>query len=254
VWSAVAAAHRKAVAAGSGVVLVHGGGAQVDAHLARLGMGVERVEGRRVTPREQIGEVVAVLAGKVNTAIVGALNSAGARAVGLSLGDGGLTRSEAIPAAEVGGVDLGRVGRVTGGDGRLVATLVAAGYLPVVSSIGIDAAGEALNINADEAAAALAGIVGASRLVLLTDVPGVRGADGSTASTLTLDEIESMIAVGVISGGMIPKARSAAASAEASGTPTLIATWADAAVLAAMADEVPSGTLVLPRRRSGAAV
>lgn len=202
-WPALVELH---AARPGGVVLVHGGGKAVDRQLDRMGFTTERREGLRITPEDQIDQVVGVLAGSVNKALVGAIGAAGGRAVGLCLGDGGLARCEQRRGLSF---DPGRVGEVTGGDGRLVAVLTGAGFLPVISSIGLDRDGRALNVNADDAAAGLVGVLGASGLVLLTDVPGVMDSAGRVLHELTVERCEAMIASGEIKGGMIPKVRAA---------------------------------------------
>lgn len=254
-WDAIAALTSDCA---GGVVLVHGGGAAVDAHLARLGMTSERRAGLRVTPAEQIGEVVAVLRGAVNTKLVGLLCARGVAAVGLGLSDGGAC---VCTKHEPEGVDLGRVGTVAGETdpatprptrGGLWRELLATGHVPVLCSIGLDLVGEPLNVNADDAASAVADILHASLLVLLTDVPGVLDADGSIIESTDRDGIESRIADGTIAGGMIPKARAAAASAEASGVPTVIASWKNLDGLASLSAGGHPGTRITPRRRTPA--
>lgn len=238
----------------TGLVLVHGGGSEVDTHLARLGMTTTRSAGLRVTPDDQIGEVVSVLRGRVNTRLVGHLQSRGVPAVGLGLADGGAC---VCRKHQPGGAELGRVGvvawrpgapsqRSTGGLWR---DLLAAGRVPVLCSIGLDAAGKPLNVNADDAAAAVAGILSARTLVLLTDVPGVLDGDGCPLVETDKAGIEAMITAGTISGGMIPKARAAVAAAESSGVPTVIASWKQPESLTAVAGDTPVGTRVLPPRR-----
>jgi len=207
-----------------GVVLVHGGGLLVDRHLARLGVVTERVDGIRVTPPDVVEEIVGVLAGRVNTQLIGLLASAGAAPVGLSLSD------------------PGAVGEITGGDPALVRTLLGGGFMPVVSSIGLDDAGGFLNINADDAAAAIAGIVRARELVLLTDVPGVLDADGRVIASLDRDAIERHISDGIIKGGMIAKVRGALDAAERSGVPVTIASWKNPASV----NGVGTSTRILP--------
>lgn len=272
-WDAVA---RLALDAPGGLVVVHGGGSAVDAHLARLGLASEREAGLRVTPEDQIGEVVAVLRGKVNTQLVGLLASRGVRAVGLGLSDG---RACACVKHEPGGVDLGRVGRVDAGPaqpdadrsemfrtdrpgfchtpvapliqmafGYLWSELLGSGFVPVICPIGLDAEGRALNVNADDAALGVAQISNASMLVLLTDVPGILGPSGELLEETDTGEIEDLIASGVITGGMIPKARAAGAGADASGVPTVVASWSQAARLAGLAKGEPVGTRVRPSR------
>lgn len=199
-----------------GVVIVHGGGKAVDGLLKKLGMPVERRNGLRVTPPDQMELIAGVLAGSVNKQLVGALNAAGGKSVGLCLGDGGMVECRRMSE------ELGRVGEVTGGKCDLLKTLLAGGYQPVVSSIGIDAAGGLLNVNADDAAAGIAGAIRARRLVLLTDVPGIKGGDGQVRAKLTATQVEAMIASGEITGGMIVKARSAVAAAKSTGAAVVI--------------------------------
>lgn len=251
-WDAIATL---ATTCAGGVVLVHGGGAAVDAHLARLGLTSQRRAGLRVTPDEHIGEVVAVLRGSVNTRLVGLLCARGVAAVGLGLSDGGACVCD---KHEPDGVDLGRVGAVKAAAsaddtptsrGGLWRELLAAGRVPVLCSIGLDAGGEPLNVNADDAASAVAAILHASMLVLLTDVPGVLDADGSLIESTDHDGIESRIADGTIAGGMIPKARAAVASAEASGVPTVIASWKDLDGFASLGAGGHPGTRITARRR-----
>jgi acetylglutamate kinase len=241
-WRALARLHRAELDASggaSGIAIVHGGGAAVDRLLGALGLPVVRHEGLRVTPEDQIDHVVSVLAGTINAKLVGALTGAGARAVGLSLADGGLSEAEAVSEA------LGRVGRVTGGAPGLVRCLWRSGFLPVVSSIGADADGAALNINADDGAGALARILGARAVVFLTDVGGVLDASGSVIGSLTRDEGEALIADATIAGGMIAKVRAASRAAELAGTRAIIASWNDPDVLVVLAAGRTPGTAIL---------
>jgi acetylglutamate kinase len=240
-WRALEEAHR---ALGGQLVLVHGGGRAVDQHLDRLGMATERREGIRITPDDQIPEIVAVLAGRVNKALVGAIHaSTGLRAVGLCLGDGRAVQSV---KAEHYAFDPGRVGTVSGGDGLLLNTLMGAGFLPVLCTIGLDEDGRPLNINGDDGAAGVAAITHARGLVLLTDVAGILGDDGSLIGQITGPEIAALIDRGTIRGGMIPKATAAARAAEAAGAPAIIASWNNPADLVRIARGEPAGTRVLP--------
>ena len=238
-WRALGALHEAEVAQGSGVAIVHGGGAAVDRLLDTLALPTVRHEGIRVTPDDQIDHVVSVLAGTVNTALVGALRAAGARPVGLSLADAGLTEAEAISPK------LGRVGAVTGGDPAIAHTLWREGFLPVVSSIGADAAGAPLNINADDAAGALGAILGARAVVFLTDVPGVLDRSGALIESMTPAEAEALIADATIAGGMIAKVRAAIRATEAAGAQAVIAPWSDPKVLAAFSEGRAPGTSIL---------
>jgi acetylglutamate kinase len=224
---------------GGGVVLVHGGGTAVDRQLAALGFDTVRREGIRITPPEQMDAIAGVLAGSVNKRLVAALLAAGVPAAGVCLGDGGL----AACRRRRGGFDAGCVGEVAGGEGGLLRVLLAAGYLPVVSSIGIGEDGELLNLNADDAAAGLARILDARELLLLTDTAGVRGRDGGTLRQLDREAIDRGIAEGWIEGGMVAKVRSALHAAETAGIPVRIASWRDPQSLCG---EAAGGTRILP--------
>ncbi len=216
--------HREARSRGSGVVLVHGGGAAVDRHLARLGIVTERIDGIRVTPPDVVEEIVGVLAGRVNTRLLGLLSAAGAQPVGLSLGDGGLCSCRKATRYPF---DPGSVGEIVSGDATVLRTLIGGGFLPVISSIGLDELGGFLNVNADDAAAAIARIAHGSELVLLTDVAGVLDAEGAVIPSLDREGIDRLIAEGTISGGMIAKVRGALDAAERAGVPVTIASWKD---------------------------
>ena len=185
-------------------VVVHGGAPQIGEHLARLGKQSEFRDGLRVTDAETLEVARMVLVGKVGRDIVNAINANGGAALGLSGEDGGLVT--AVPRDP----SLGFVGDVAAVDPRLIERLVTTEIIPVVSSIGADTQGQAYNINADTMAAALAGALGAAKVVYLTDVPGLL-ADPPEVSSLvsraTVEEVEAMIASGAVSGGMIPKAR-----------------------------------------------
>lgn len=242
-WRAIAALHASHPA---GVVVLHGGGKAVDRHLDRLGMVTQRKEGIRITPPEQLDEIVGVLAGRVNKAIVSQFLAIGTRAVGLCLGDGG-----AVPTARTTryAFDPGRVGEVVetaaSPGPNLLRVLLREGFLPVLSSIGIDSAGF-LNVNADDAAAGVARTIGASALVLMTDVPGIL--DGRKNLVPQIDEagILQLIASGEISGGMIVKARAASQTAQKIGAPVVILSGSGPAALEAWCKGEPAGTRVLP--------
>lgn len=244
-WSAVAECCRTLDGL---VILVHGGGVLVDRHLERLGMTSERLDGIRITPSEHVDEIAAVLAGRVNKAIVGAIQARGVPAVGLCLGDG---RTATVVKADHYPFDPGRVGRITGGDPALLNAILAARCLPVLSSIALAADGSFLNVNADDAAAAIAALVRAQRLVLLTDVPGILDSDERPLPTVTASEVEALIARGVIRGGMIPKARAALRAAEESRLPAVIASFRAPADLVRLARGERVGTTIVPSRRSG---
>lgn len=242
-WRAMIDAHH---AIRGNLVLVHGGGRAVDEHLARLGMTSERIDGLRVTPPEQMGQIAGVLAGRVNKGVVGAINAMSAGlAVGLCLGDADLLRTEKKTLAS--GADLGRVGApiVTGPSEGLLSLLMRNHLLPVVSSIGIGADGGLLNVNADDAAAGIAQRYGARALVLLTDVPGVLDENKSLVEKLDAAGIESMISRGVIHGGMVPKVRAALSTAHLARCPVVIASWADPSAIVRIALGQGGGTHIV---------
>lgn len=219
-WGAIARASRNASA-----VVVHGGGSQVDQRLAQLGLETTRVQGLRVTPESHMGPIAGVLAGEVNASLVGVLRAAGADAVGATVAHGGLLETRRFAHPEF---DLGCVGEVVGGSPRLAQALAGAGFVPVLASIGCDAEGALLNINADDAAAGVATVLGAHRLVLLTDVEGVLDATGTLVEELWHDKVEDLIASGVIEGGMAVKARAGVRAALQTGAEVVIGDWREA--------------------------
>jgi acetylglutamate kinase len=185
-------------------VVVHGGGPQIAALLGRLGMQSEFVDGHRVTDAETLEIARMVLVGKVNSQVVSAINRHGPLAVGVSGFDANLLR------VELRDEELGFVGDVDDVDPTLLHGLLAQGLVPVVATMGSDAAGQAYNVNADSAAGALAAALGAEKLVVLTDVEGIRRDRVDPASLLarlTSAELEELVTAGVATGGMAPKAR-----------------------------------------------
>jgi len=185
-------------------VVVHGGGPQIGALLGRLGKPTEFVDGLRVTDAETLDVARMVLVGKVGRDIVGSINVHGAFAVGVSGEDGGLIT--AVPADKA----LGFVGEVASVQPQILKRLLAERMIPVVSTIGADASGQAYNINADTVAGALAGALGAEKAIYLTDVAGLLTDPDDPASIVpraTVEDLEAMVADGTISGGMIPKIR-----------------------------------------------
>ena len=231
------------------VVLVHGGGKSVDRHLELLGFKSEKRDGIRITPAQHMQEIAGVLAGQMNARLVGLLQSRGVNAVGLTLADGATTTAR---KTEKFAFDAGRVGEITGGDASLIQTLHRNGCTPIFSSIGMDSAGELLNINADEAAAAIARLVSARQLVLLTDVAGVIDNAGNIISSLDRNSVDRLTQSGAITGGMIAKVRAALEASEQAGVATLVAGWNDANVLQTPSNagnETFSGTLFLPLKQ-----
>ncbi len=199
---------------GIGVVVVHGGGPQINQTLERMGIASSFNAGLRVTDDETMNVVEMVLGGGVNQDIVGLICQHGGRAVGLSGKDDHFMRAvrmDRVAAQDAQGaqtlVDLGRVGDVESVDPAIVLKLLDSGFLPVIAPIGVDAAGNALNVNADIAAARIASALGAAKLVLMTDVAGVQDKSGALQSSLNAEEAEALIADGTLSGGMIPKVR-----------------------------------------------
>jgi acetylglutamate kinase len=184
---------------GAQPVLVHGGGPEINAWLDRLSIPHRFERGLRVTDAETLEVVRMALAGKVNGELVQALTRLGGRAVGLTGLDGSLLRAR--PVSE----QLGYVGEVVEVDPDPIETLSGAGYIPVVAPLALGPNGEALNVNADDAAADLARGLRASKLLYLSDVPGVLDARGRLISVLTDEEARRLIAQGAINGGMIPK-------------------------------------------------
>jgi acetylglutamate kinase len=180
-------------------VIVHGGGPQIAATLERLGRASTFVDGRRVTDDETMEVVEMVLGGKINREIVELVQQAGGRAVGLTGSDGGMLR------ARQRDVDLGRVGEVTSVDPDAIRAVTQAGFIPVIAPVGADTGGTTYNVNADEAAGAIAAALDAEKLMLLTDVEGVLDQQGRLLPQISIDEMRGLVADGTISGGMIPK-------------------------------------------------
>jgi acetylglutamate kinase len=193
-------------------VIVHGGGPQIGATLERLGKRSTFVDGLRVTDDETMEVVEMVLGGKVNREIVSLVQEAGGRAVGLTGNDGNMIR---VTQRLEDDRDLGRVGRVVSVDPEPIVAVAAAGFVPVIAPIGVDERGVTHNVNADEAAGAIAAALAAEKLILLTDVEGVRDAAGNLLPVLTAEEARKHVAEGTIRGGMIPKVECCIAALEA---------------------------------------
>ncbi len=185
-------------------VIVHGAGPQIGETLERLGKTSTFIDGLRVTDDETMDVVEMVLGGKVNREIVALIQQGGGQSVGLTGSDGDMIRVMRHPADDR---DLGRVGRVVAVDPASITAVSGAGYVPVIAPIGVDDAGVTHNVNADEAAGAIAAALAAEKLILLTDVEGVRDARGELAPRLTVEEARKHIAEGTIREGMIPKVR-----------------------------------------------
>jgi acetylglutamate kinase len=193
-------------------VVVHGGGPQINSMLKRLAIQSTFVDGLRVTDAAMVEVVEMVLAGTVNKYVAGLITKAGALAVGICGKDGAMIRARKLsrtkkdPDSHIEQVlDLGFVGEPTAVDVRVIHALTGGGLVPVIAPVGVGPDGETYNINADTVAAAVAGALNATRLLMLTDVPGVLDKDRMLIQSLTLAEVGERIADGTITGGMIPK-------------------------------------------------
>ena len=202
-------------------IVVHGGGPQIGQMLKRLNVQSEFIDGLRVTDAETVDVVEMVLSGSINKAIVNSINHAGGVGIGLSGKDGNLIRASKLrrtkcdPDSNIEKIlDLGFVGEPEQINPQLLHSLEDAGMIPVIAPIGVGANGETFNINADTVAGAIASAVGASRLLLLTDVDGVLDKDGNLIPDLTLADIKRLQQDGTISGGMIPKIETCAKAVE----------------------------------------
>ena len=194
-------------------VIVHGGGPQINRFLDKMQVKPSYVQGMRVTDGETMDVVEMVLVGKVNKEIVGLINHFGGKAVGLSGRDGDLVQAvkmtlHAKPTEENRPpelIDIGRVGEVTRVNAEVLRTLQPRDFIPVIAPVGVGEDGQAFNINADLVAGAIAAELKALKLILLTDVAGVKNSLGELISTIYRDQIDDLVHAGVIQGGMIPK-------------------------------------------------
>jgi acetylglutamate kinase len=194
-------------------VVVHGGGPQIEQMLTQVGKKGEFIQGMRVTDAETMRVVEMVLGGEVNKDIVGLINQNGGKAVGLTGKDAGLIRAKKLMLPKQGNpselIDIGLVGDIQQIDPSIVHHLVSGAFIPVIAPIGFGPDGETYNINADVVAGKMAEILGAEKLVLLTNTPGVLDKDGNLVTGLTPSDIDNMVADGTLSGGMLPKISSA---------------------------------------------
>ena len=238
-------------AVGVRVVLCHGGGPEVSAMGRRLGLEPRFVDGLRVTDDETMRVAQQVQIGGISRDVIAGIGRHGGRAIGLSGHDcGGFLK--AAPRThtdrETGApVDLGRVGDVTAVDGDVLSGLLDTGLIPVIAPVAVDADQRSMNVNADSVATAIAQTLGATRLVFLTDVSGVRGPDGTEVAQVEAATLQSWIDTGIVAGGMIPKAE-ACLSALRSGVEAV--TVADGrvphALLVELLTDAGVGTQVLP--------
>ena len=205
----VVAALSALTAGGVPLVVVHGGGKEIDAALKTAGLEKRQVEGLRITDEATLDVVVAVLAGTVNTRLVAALNTAGVAAVGLTGADASCGLSEAAPphrTVDGRAVDLGCVGVPDpGADMQVLHTLMGGGFVPVVACIGLGRDGRLLNVNADTFAGHLAGRLGGRRLVIAGTTPGVLDAGGATLPVLGAEAVARLVSDGTATAGMVAK-------------------------------------------------
>jgi len=198
---------------GMNPVVVHGGGPQIDDLLRRVGKKGEFVQGMRVTDAETMDVVEMVLGGQVNKEIVNLINRQGGLAVGLTGKDGAFIRARKMmvrgPGESGGLIDIGQVGEVEAIDPKIVQTLLAGGFIPVIAPVGFGAKGESYNINSDLVAGKVAEILKAEKLVVLTNTPGVLDKNGNLLTGLTARKVDELFSDGTISGGMLPKISSA---------------------------------------------
>jgi acetylglutamate kinase len=235
-------------------VVVHGGGPQINAMLQRLAIKSTFVEGLRVTDAAMVEVVEMVLAGTVNKYVAGLINRAGALAVGICGKDGWLirarklTRTSRDPGSRIERVlDLGFVGEPEHVDVRVIHALTGAGLIPVIAPVGADEHGQTYNINADTVAGAVAGALGARRLLLLTDVPGVLDEEKRLIPELIVAEVERGIERGMITGGMIPKVQTCVAAVQSGAKGAVILDGrVPHACLLELFTEAGPGTIIRP--------
>jgi acetylglutamate kinase len=198
---------------GMNPVVVHGGGPQIDDQLARMGKKGEFVQGMRITDAETMDVVEMVLGGQVNKDVVTLINQAGGKAVGLTGQDGAFIRASKLLLEDKTNagrqIDIGQVGEVASVDPTVIRALEEGGFIPVVAPIGVGDDGQSYNINADLVAGKLAEVLRAEKLVVLTNTPGVLDKNNNLLTGLTPKQIDSLVADGTLSGGMIPKIHSA---------------------------------------------
>jgi acetylglutamate kinase len=198
---------------GMNPVVVHGGGPQINEMLDKLGKKGEFIQGMRVTDAETMDVVEMVLGGQVNKEIVNLINRHGGKAVGLTGQDGNFIHAHKLLIEDKDNpskmIDIGQVGQITSIDPSIINFLDSGDFIPVVAPIGVGEDGETYNINADLVAGKLAEILGAEKLILLTNTPGVLDKEGQLLTGLTPKQIDDLVADGTLSGGMLPKISSA---------------------------------------------
>lgn len=229
----------KIIATGQPLIMVHGGGCLVDEQLKANGMITEKLDGLRVTPEAQIPIVVGALAGTSNKILQAAAMKAGITCLGMSLADADMMN------AKIKDPLLGLVGEVEPNDASYLEFILAKGWMPIVSSIAISKQGQMLNVNADQAATALAKLVSGS-LVLLSDVSGVLDGKGQLINSLNRQQVNELTKIGVIEKGMKVKVEAALDVAESMGQAVQIASWRHAQQLIALCQGETVGTQIQP--------
>jgi acetylglutamate kinase len=221
-------------------LLVHGGGPEITAMSERLGLTPQFKNGLRVTDEKTMEVVKMVLTGKVSPDLVASLNRLGGQAVGMSGEDGPSIIAEPLSA------EMGFVGKVIQVNAEPITALLSRGYVPVIASIGLGYDGHAYNINADTVAAEIAVALGAAKLILLTDVPGVQGADGGVVAVMSRDDAQRRIETGEVTGGMIPKLQACLRSLDRVPLAHIIDGRVPHALLLELFTEAGIGTMVTP--------
>ncbi|NUU67594.1 acetylglutamate kinase [Enterobacteriaceae bacterium BIT-l23] len=220
------------------IAIVHGGGCLVDELMKQLSLPVVKKNGLRVTPADQIGIITGALAGTANKTLLAWAKRSQIDAVGLCLGDGDSVKVTQLDE------ELGHVGKAQPGSARLISGLFDAGFLPVVSSIGVTEDGQLMNVNADQAATALAATLGAD-LVLLSDVSGILDGKGQRINEMTAARADELIAQGIITDGMVVKVNAALDAARTLRRPVDIASWRHAEQLPSLFSGVAIGTRII---------
>jgi acetylglutamate kinase len=237
---------------GAKPVVVHGGGPQIGAMLDKLNITSDFINGLRVTDADTVSVVEMVLSGAINKSLVAAINDAGAKAVGISGKDADLIIARKLLAAnksadDAAPVDLGYVGEPAQIDTSVINALIASDLIPVVAPVARGTDGATYNINADTASGAISAAMQATRLLLLSDVPGVMDKDGQVIPRMTISQARMLIENGTISGGMIPKVNTCIEAVEGGAEAAVILDGREAhAVLVELFTEHGIGTIIMP--------